>query len=93
MPFSPFFGDAPNRRSEIQANLVQAAQQAGEGGGVKFADIVPDRWDTVYVWDGYSADPGNIVFPGINFGPPGTDRTTCWPFPITARWWHGSDTT
>ena len=65
---SPFFGDAPNRRSEIQANLVQAAQQAGEGGTVKFADIVPAAWDTVYIWDGYSADPGHVVFPGVDFG-------------------------
>lgn len=65
---SPIFGSAPNSRPDIQANLVQAAARAGEGGTVKLADVVLGTWDTAYVWDGYSADIDHAVFPGVDFG-------------------------
>lgn len=65
---SSFFGSAPNSRPEIQADLVRAADQAGEGGTVKLAEVAPGSWDTAYVWDGYSADVDHAVFPGVDFG-------------------------
>ena len=65
---SSFFGSAPNRRPEIQADLVRAADRAGEGGTVKLAEVVPGSWDTAYVWDGYSADIDHAAFPGVDFG-------------------------
>jgi hypothetical protein len=65
---APTFGSAPNEHPEIQANLFAAASQAGVGGTVSFADLVPGAWDTVYVWDGYTADREHLVFPGLDFG-------------------------
>ncbi|HEV2006480.1 MAG TPA: hypothetical protein VGQ85_07690 [Candidatus Limnocylindrales bacterium] len=65
---SPFYGSAPNEQPGIQANLVDAANRAGEGGSVKFADIVPGGWDTAYVWEGYGADRDHTAFPGVDFG-------------------------
>jgi hypothetical protein len=65
---SAFQGDAPNRQPGIQADLVRAAHEAGDGGKVNLADVVPGQWDTAYVWDGYSADVDHSVFPGVDFG-------------------------
>ena len=66
--FSSFFGSAPNAQPAIQADLVRAAERAGEGGTVALADVVPGTWDTAYVWDGYSADTDHAVFPSVDFG-------------------------
>ena len=65
---SSFFGSASNSRPEIQADLVRAADRAGDGGTVKLAEVVPGSWDTSYVWGGYSADMDHAAFPGVDFG-------------------------
>ena len=65
---SSFLGSAPNITPAIEADLVRAADRAGEGGTVKLAEAVPGSWDTAYVWDGYSADIDHAVFPGVDFG-------------------------
>ena len=65
---APIFGSAPNKNPEIQAALVHAAENAGVGGTVSLADVEPGPWDTVYIWDGYTADREHVVFPKVDFG-------------------------
>ena len=63
-----FFGSAPNSHPELQAAIVAAAEQAGEGGTVALAQVYSASWDTVWVWDGYGADTNHEVFPHADFG-------------------------
>lgn len=58
----------PNQQSHIQRDLVDAASHAGVGGTVDMATVVPVAWDTVYIWDGYTADRKHEVFPSVDFG-------------------------